>query len=133
MKIYFILSLVFFLSCATSKNNKKSTTEIDLITFGSGGGFTGEITTYTLLLDGIVLEGKNQINQIDPKQALLLYHKAEKWKNYSYDQPQNMYFFLEIKTAEKTNHIVWGYGSKKANPEILNFYIELMGLVKIKT
>ena len=45
-----IILLLLFSSCMTSKDIAK--TEIQAIKFGNGGGFTGEVITYTL--DGLL-------------------------------------------------------------------------------
>ncbi len=127
MKIFTIILLAFLSSCATSKIAK---TGIEQISFGSGGGFTGEVKTYTLTSDSKLLEKGNEVKKLDSKKTLDLFNQAKELKEYSLNAPENMYSFIEIKTKEKTNRIVWGFGTTTVDKKVTELYNELTSTTK---
>lgn len=127
MKLYSLLLLVMLNSCATSKIAK---TGIEQISFGSGGGFTGEVKFYTISADSKLLEKGNELKKLDSKKTLNLFTQATELKEYTFNAPENMYSFIEIKTKEKTNRIVWGFGSTTVNKKVTKLYNELTSTTK---
>src|SRR6185369_164807 len=97
------LILIFF-SCKNSKLIPEI--RIENITFGSGGGFTGRITTYSLSPDGQLnlVEGEkiDSIKKIDLQQMNEILEKAKALKGYQYNTSGNMNAFLEIKSDQYT-------------------------------
>ena len=59
-----------------------------------------------------------------------LFNQAKEFKELNFNQPENMYSFFEIKTKEKTNRIVWAYGSITVNKKLIQFYNELLTTTK---
>jgi len=127
MKTITLILLAFLSSCATSKIAK---TGIDQISFGSGGGFTGEVKTYTLNQDSKLFEKEKELKKIDSKTTLELFNQASELKEYSFNTPENMYSFIEIKTKEKTNRIVWGYGATTVDKKATELYNKLISTTK---
>ena len=129
----FILSL---LSCTGSK--KATHSGIDSVQFGSGGGFTGLSTIYLLGSDGKLMQtdesmGRKNIvliKTIDKEKVALFFEKANALKEYTYNSPDNMYSFIEMRFGEKTNKIVWGFDKTKVDSRAVTLYNELMELIK---
>jgi len=128
MKLYSILFLIILNSCMTGKIAVK--TGIDEINFGSGGGFTGEVKTYTLTADSKVLELEKELTKINSKETLKIFNEAKEIKDYTFNKPDNMYSFIEIKTKEKTNRIVWSFGSTTVDKKVTELHKRLMNLIK---
>ena len=128
MKLYSILFLLMLNSCMTGKIAVK--TGIDEINFGSGGGFTGEVKTYTLTADSKVLELEKELTKINSKETLKIFNEAKEIKDYTFNKPDNMYSFIEIKTKEKTNRIVWSFGSTTVDKKVTELHKRLMNLIK---
>ncbi len=105
-------------------------TGIEEIQFGSGGGFTGEVKTYTLTADSKLLEKEKELKKIDSKKTLDLFNQAKELRDYNFNEPENMYSFIEIKTNEKTNRIVWGFGSTTVDKKVTELYNELISITK---
>lgn len=113
-------------ACGSGKNlNNTSVIEIN---FGNGGGFTGEVKTYTLKISGELLENNIEINQLSKKQVNNLFKSAENLKDYKFREPNNTYSFIEIKLKDSSNYIVWNIGTKNINEDVLKLYNNLMSL-----
>ena len=128
MKIYALLLLVFLSSCISSKIEVN--TGIEKIQFGYGGGFTGEIKTYKLTTDSKLFVEVVQLKKISKKETLALFVQAKELKNINFNEPENMYSFITIKTKEKTNSIVWAYGSTKVDKKAIELYNNLISTIK---
>lgn len=124
MKIYSVLIFIILSSCATGKIAIK--TGIEEIRFGSGGGFTGEVKTYVLTSNNTLLEMEKELKKVDLKKTMELFKEAKGFINYTFNEPENIYSFIEIKTKEKTNIIVWSFGSLKVDKRITELHKKLM-------
>lgn len=109
--------------------NISTKTGIEEIQFGSGGGFTGEIKTYTLTSDSKFSEKEKELKKVDSKLTLKLFKEAQELKNYSFNETENMYSFIEIKSKEKTNRIVWAFGSTTVDKKVIEFDKKLKALI----
>lgn len=112
----------------TSKISVK--TGIEEIHFGSGGGFTGEIKTYKLTANCKLFEKETELKKVDSKKTLELFNQAKEVKDLKFNEPENMYSFIEIKTKEKTNRIVWAYGSTTVDKKVIELYNNLITTTK---
>lgn len=101
-------------------------TGVEEISFGSGGGFTGAIKTYKLTADCKLYEGKAELKKIKAKKTLELFNQAAELKDIKFNEPGNIYSFIEIKTKENTNKIVWGFGSKQVDARAIELYRKLI-------
>ena len=105
-------------------------TGIDEISFGYGGGFTGEVKTYNLTAKSKLIELEKELKKIDSKTTLSIFNDAKAIKDYTFNEPENMYSFIEIKTKDKTNRIVWAFSSKKVYKKATELHKRLMTLIK---
>lgn len=128
MKIYSLLLFVILNSCMTSKIAVK--TGIEEISFGNGGGFTGEVKTYKLTADCKLFEKETKIKKVESKKTLELFNQAKELTDLNFNEPENMYSFIEIKTKEKTNRIVWAYGSTTVDKKVIELYNALLTTTK---
>jgi hypothetical protein len=105
-------------------------TGIEEITFGSGGGFTGAIKSFKLNTSGKLFENDTVIIKVSSKKTIELFNKAELLKDFEFNRPDNLYRFIEIKTKEKTNRIVWAFGSMEIDKKALELYDSLISNTK---
>lgn len=109
------------------------------VVFGSGGGFTGGVTEYTLNPDGTLSEAakiapgkeKNfkQLGMVASADMEAVYneYKSINFKMIEHSQPGNMYYYLQINYPDNTNHrITWGDGDKMCPQNVHHFYMSLM-------
>ncbi|MBS1489645.1 MAG: hypothetical protein JSS93_03885 [Bacteroidetes bacterium] len=127
MKKYSFLIIILVSSCLSGKINQ---TEIEQVKFGSGGGFTGTIKTYTLTADGRLLDESKELKKINLNQTLEYFNKANELRNYTFNHPDNVYSFIEIKTKEKTNRIVWSFGNTQIDTQASALYNTLISITQ---
>jgi hypothetical protein len=121
--------LVLLLStCASTKSSDKVMTRE--IKFGSGGGFTGEVRTYTLTGDSRVLEKEKELKKIAVEKTLEIFKKADLLKGYTFNKPENVYSFIEITDDNQTNRIVWAPGSELVDDRVVELQKDLISLIK---
>lgn len=101
-------------------------TGIEEISFGNGGGFTGEVKTYKLTADCKLFEKGTEIKKVESKKTLEIFNQAKVLKDLNFNEPENLYSFIEIKTKEKTNRIVWAFGSTTVDKKIIELYNNLI-------
>lgn len=129
MKIIFIIICIILSSCITGKNINK--TGIEEIHFGYGGGFTGKSTTYLLSANGqLSIQGNEVLKKIDKKATLIIFTEAQKIAAVSFNEPENVYSFIQIKTRNSINRIVWGFGSAKVPEDVVPLYDQLISLTR---
>ncbi len=126
-------------SCKSSKItfDPENTTQ-DFITFGNGGGITGQSKKYYFTNDGkIYLQNIDSIQLVTTlpvktsAQIFESYMKLGLDKNIL-NEPGNRYYFLEMKTKDMNHALKWGR-NELLNPNIEKFYTILMNFVKQKT
>lgn len=105
-------------------------TGIEEIHFGNGGGFTGIVMTYKITANSTLFANEKEIKKIDKKKTLELFRTAEELKDFCFNETENIYSFIELKTTEKTNRIVWGTGNEKMNQKVIDFYKKLVETIK---
>lgn len=128
MKTYSLLLLAILNSCMASKLSVK--TGIDEIQFGSGGGFTGGEINYKLTADCKVIEKDTELKKVEFNKVLKLFNQAQELKDLNFNEPANIYSFIEIRTKERTNRIVWAYGSTTIDKRVIELYNELLATTK---
>ena len=111
----------------------------DQITFGNGGGFTGAVTSYTLLANGQIFVSKGmeadqwaQHSTISKKAASALLKKCATLglQSLDHNHPGNTYKFIKRYTDQKENYISWGASEHPIDKEISDFYFDLMKTIK---
>jgi hypothetical protein len=102
-------------------------TGVEKIQYGTGGGFTGVETMYTLNQDGDIKDKSDSVlHNMSKKDVLKLFEKASKNKDIEFQKPENLYSFFTIITESDTNRIVWGQESTAVPPDILDLHKNLM-------
>ena len=116
----FRTSLLIFLaaitmSCSTSKSEFiPEKIKKDTISFGSGGGFTGQVTKYYMTKDGkIYVQNADHIVKAGTISTSV---SAQLFANYtnlnldklSLNEPGNKYYFIEMSSKNGKNVIKWG-------------------------
>ncbi len=119
---------VVIIACASVKSPAQS--GIESITFGGGGGFTGETKSYTLTAEGKLSEKGIDMKNVESKEMKEVLKKAIDLRTYKLNQPGNMSYFIEIRTKDEVNRIVWPYGSEKADERVTSLYKDLMALTQ---
>lgn len=131
MKTTPILFLLLLHACTT--NNLAQQTGVEEITFGSGGGFTGKVTSYVLNTTGQLTEIENPnglSKKLSKETTSQIFALAQELKTYSYNKPDNLYSFIEIRTKENTNRIVWGFGATEVNDKTTQLFNKLTSQTK---
>ena len=137
--LFSVVNLVMMPSCKSSKItfDPENTTQ-DFITFGNGGGITGQSKKYYFTNDGkIYLQNIDSIQLVTTlpvktsAQIFESYMKLGLDKNIL-NEPGNRYYFLEMKTKDMNHALKWGR-NELLNPNIEKFYTILMNFVKQKT
>ncbi len=85
------------------------------IVFGNGGGFTGLETTFVLQQNGQLFKLNmdstyTELGMLSAEETQKYFDKLEecKVKEVDFNNPGNMYFFLEEKEGTDTHRLVWG-------------------------
>ena len=128
MRMCFLLLFTIFYSCTADK--LVSQTGIDEINFGSGGGFTGQVNNFKLKSDGELFDKIKKIKEVNSKTTLEAFEKAQELKDYSFNSPDNVYSFIEIKSKGKINRIVWSLSSPDIDKKVTDLHNSLMLLIK---
>ena len=107
------------------------------LTFGSGGGFTGQVTEYTLLENGQLFLNNTLTKEI--KQVQRLGWKKRKWAfaeaeklnldQLSFNHPGNLYYFIQVKQGETSHRVTWGDPTAATPPQLEEFYRQLLSKV----
>lgn len=121
--IVIMLLSMAIVSCVTNRLVGKN--RVEQIVFGSGGGVTGKIVSYTLKSDGSLYRSNEFLRKISKKEVKPIFKKLSKVIDYKYSNPANMYQFIELTTDDSSNRIVWGFGDKNIDNQILESYKEL--------
>ena len=130
-----IFPIVFLILAGCASNQGSSQSGIESIKFGSGGGFTNVKTSYQLGSDGQlskITDGLigSPIKKVDRKTLQTILDQAKSLKILKYNEPENVYSFIIIKSNGVANEIVWGLGSQKVNSSVSTFYGQLIALTK---
>ncbi len=106
--------------------------------FGSGGGFTGTSTHYTLLENGQLFVSTDptgtaakELASVEAKKASAVFSLAKKynWASESVSRPGNMTYHIAYKTANKHYDFTWGESNYSPPGEIAQLYKELTSLI----
>lgn len=139
-KSAYLLALILLLltSCATHKPVSDSSQEqklavkqaetITSIQFGSGGGFSGEVSTNTLYADGRLLDSQDHTKTISERLVADAFAMAAK-AGKPYMNPGNMYLFIRIYRGEEFSYYAWQMGDSNVPAEIAKLYNQLIGLL----
>ena len=111
----------------------------DEIHFGQGGGFTGAVTHYILLEDGRLFQKgwkDTTLTYVDTwpgifTRQMFLNYKSLKLDTLDYNQPGDLYYFLEYHERKNPPHrIVWGRPDFHPAPNLVTYYNTLYKSIK---
>lgn len=119
-------------SCTSQQYTINDLPDTQLV-FGRGGGFTGEVVTYTLLENGQLFKHSSltkeykEMTKINKKTAKTYFKTISDLKlaDQSINQPGNMYYFIEEVEAETKNRVTWGSNEYQIAEEFISFYKEI--------
>lgn len=113
-----LLGLVLSLCCGTATFPDPT---IDYIEFGTGGGFSGVVTSYRLLRDGALVDQKGKtLVQLPRAEANNLLLRGEALLSYSYEHPDNMYKFVHVVRGDEHARMVWSLADRDIKPEVVS-------------
>lgn len=125
---------MLFLSCRTTYTSAEMPPL--QLRFGSGGGFTGAVSTWCLLENGQLFWQENAKSEFvakgraSRKAVKAVFAQAEELGllDAEISQPGNMYSFIEMKTDTGSGKATWGDPSTPVNPDFQTLYQSLMDL-----
>lgn len=120
--IFIILSALVLCSCSTCKIAKQSA--INEINFGTGGGFTGRVISYSLKSDGTLLKNDKQISKLSCDSLNSILELAEQLPKENLVYPDNTYSFIQIVWSDTTYNYTWSLGHP-LDEKITELYIKL--------
>ena len=123
---------MLFLCCSSSKEFPfPEDYKGEQIHFGQGGGFTGEVTYFTLLDNGQLFSFNTKdstFTYLDkwPKefttQMMTAYHTLQ-LDSLNYYEPGDIYYFIFHKKKDSALHrITWGNNSFVPDPKVVNYF-----------
>ncbi len=115
----------------------KSNFPDERLNFGSGGGFTGAVTSYHLLPNGQLFKSEGLQpdttlhSTILEGEAKTFFKKAEEAKllGMDFNHPGNMYHFIGYYTKEGENQVTWGGNDVELPILIEELYTSLHDLI----
>lgn len=130
-----VLSLIFIVilfSCSAQKELYVDNPQI--LSFGSGGGFTNQSIEYRLHSDGKLWKFKGLENdssllkQIKKGDTRNIFNEAYKLglDTLKFSNPGNMSYYIHIKSKTLDNKILWSNGNNQMQYEIIEFYKTLI-------
>jgi hypothetical protein len=135
-RVLFLIITACTMSCNTSKTVfNPQTSEKDIITFGSGGGFTGQVTKYYLTKDGNIYtqngDSTDKVGKISKTVSGQIFanYIALQLDKMSLNEPGNRYYFVALTTKGIKKEITWGKAPIE-NANLDTYYKVLMNTVK---
>ena len=134
----FLIFITFlaFMSCkSTEKPFSPENTKSEFIIFGTGGGFTGQVSKYYFTKEGFLYANSGEEIKLIGKSSKTL--ATQIFSNYStlglgklvLNAPGNKYFFIESHIQGNLNSLKWGK-EPLSNPDIETYFAILMNAVK---
>ena len=141
--LFLLLAAVAGLFAFCKSNKPKHSADMlppKQLRWGSGGGFTGKETVNTLLENGQIFQFSSMTNQITElggtKAKTAKGHFAKATTSgldlLNFNNPGNMYYFIETKDGEATNRVTWGDEKTPLMQEVKDFYTALQQLLATK-
>jgi hypothetical protein len=124
-----MLLLLSLLGCK-SKKVKADQLPAETITFGSGGGFTGQVQAYVLLENGQLFHRARiggelkELEMVKKREAKACFEKARliPWREIGEGEPDNVYHYIEYKTSDKAQKHTWGKQKSSSATPIDSLY-----------
>ena len=124
-----VLASLLFCQCSRTTYTKADFPDKRL-SFGSGGGFTGAVTSYHLLPNGQVfisdglMADTTALPSIKKAVAKSLFETADNARldTLDFNHPGNIYKFLHYYNEKDTSRVVWGENGTEVSAEVTNLY-----------
>jgi len=139
-KFTFCLGLFILLGSCNTRYYTPYEFEGAVLTVGTGGGFTGQVRSFTLLENGQLFTGIHS-DQVDGFKLLPRRETRQIFNNYkllkldtlNIDKPGNMYHYIVYKQGDQEKKIQWG--AYDANPprELLIYFGNLKKIFNAHT
>jgi hypothetical protein len=134
--IFTIILFSLFASCSTQREIFVDNPQI--LSFGSGGGFTNQTIEYKLHSDGKLwkyrgLENDSSwLKQLKKSQTKKIFRQAYHLglDTLNLNSPGNMNHFIRLESKTLDNQVVWEKGSRQTQTEIIEFYKTLNQLTQ---
>lgn len=132
----FVVTVLLFWQCNRTTYTAETFPTEEYLAFGQGGGYAGSLTTHYLLANGQLFKSEGiegpkidngKIGKGRAKKILRVYQ--EELQQFDYQNPGNLYYFLEFVSADTTHEIQWGGSQDKAPQAALDFYQELQSIL----
>lgn len=139
MRLLLLMSLVY---CGLFSCKSQQFTPYDFegrqIIFGQGGGFSGQVTEYTLLENGQLFAGTNkegfvdELKSVDKKVVKQIFSSSSDngYDTISFDKPGNQYFYINFKKGDHTNLVQWAPGEQGISKELKIFFGNLKNITQ---
>lgn len=131
----FLIPIFLFCSCKATQYTPANF-EKAMISFGSGGGFTGAVDSYFLLQNGQFftkpMGGEYQELPAPDKDfvtQLFINYEILGLADINIEQTGNMYQFINFKSGQNEHKIVWLAGPNSSTDKLDLFYQNLMTLI----
>ena len=132
--------LVLVVSCKSSKYPVKGITNETYILFGTGGGFTGKVTSYKLYESGQIKKQSgiktafNSLTTVEEKTSKQIFKSIDQLdlKSRPINDPGNLYYFMELNEKGEKTKFIWGGIKEEPDDAIRAFYNLLNGLANRK-
>lgn len=123
-----LIIIILMTSCSSTQNKEKlSFSEISI---GNGGGATGFMNGFTIDTKGQVFQWNGrtikdnliELHTIHKDSLDIIFEIVRKSNliDLKFEQPNNFYRLLQIKTDKKENYIVWGLNANSDTTKNLN-------------
>ena len=121
-KVIYVIIALLLSACSTCKVAKSS--PIQEIQYGSGGGFSGTVSAYTLKSDGTLWQQKKQISKLSCAALCSIFELAEQLPKEDFVQPGNVYSFVKIISKDATYYYAWAAG-QLPDAKVIELYSKL--------
>ncbi len=137
MPFVLINTIFFFQYCKSTEYLPDNYPKAQIV-FGSGGGFAGTYNYYYLLKDGSLFKNSStdstfqKVKKLEKAKVSQIFKNIELFdlKNYSFNDPGNMNYFIELKDKEGTHQIQWGGNNREVDQNVKTIYQILNNFLK---
>ena len=132
----FFLIIIIITSCHSTQNLDK--TSENVILFGNGGGFSGQVVEYVLDEKGTFMKNDKLKKEVTVIPSLKKSETKKLFKEMQtlrldtihFQHPGNTYYFIRSNSSETSFEVVWGDPNNLPPPEIIQFYDLLISITK---
>ena len=133
-----ILALLVMASLLDGCKSQKQAYKADFISFGYGGGFAGQETTYKLMGSGTLLSKTairgdfSELKTIGSREVKEVFKAVSKvnWTEVRLNNPGNTYRFLSYENGGQTYKLTWGDGKADVPEQVEFLYNKLSALTR---